>query len=1295
MRGLLPRNWLNGAVGAGAAALLAAMAVPAQAMTAPNAPYAAHRMPSATAAQVHPPAATTVRDQRRLAPLRLARRQAESTGRAVPVAADTTQTSVTVAKPDGKFVMTTSVLPERVRQGGTWVPVSAALRRIAGGYRPAATPSGLVLSAGGEGPLAVMTGESGGRLAFSVPFSLPAPSISRDTATYRNVLRGVNLEITASDQGGFNEVLVIRDAAAAANPALRRLRLVTTTRGLTVRTDGHGNLTATAPDGKVEFSGPAPRMWDSAVRGTARRAAAARGPVSITTEPGPGAHQAAVGMRAVAGALVLVPDQRMLSSRSTRFPIIIDPSVNPTSSSTSGYVETQQGCPTYKNYNDSGVTTEGAGYMDYYNDACQGLYRSFYQFNTSNLNSSMHISSATLLTGETFGADETCSHTWPVTLDWTGAISSATDWNTQPAALSQIQTEWPLTAWCGRQDVNFDVLSSMQTTAQNNYTTWTFGLYGDEEPRGYAACAPSSEYNCGFMRFADNPTITTVFDIAPSVPTGTTTTPAAQDNGTTTPGCNGGPVGWIGAGGLGADSGSAPTLNAKLTSNIVGENVSAQYTLWDNSATSGAADTDVVATPASASVASGTTVDTPVGVPLSNGHQYAWTVNAYDGILPSPDSPVCAFDVDLTAPTVPAVTSKAFQPAGSAGSSPPTVGSTGTFSFASTDPVPSGCASACLASGVAYYEYSFNTSLAASGNATATPGQAVSFTPGRWGTNILYVAAVDNAGNVSQTTQYDFYVAWNPAATVAPGDVDGDGVPDLLATDTEGNLLLYPGGSDPAVSPATAGSEASSPDGSGWNTFQITHRGSMSGGSVDDLFAHKGANLYLYLNNQDDPGAAPQFGDTSDIDLISKPSCAATASNASNCTGYDATDWSDASQILAPGSLYSNGLPDLLTVENDQLWLYKGEFGDSVGAPVLLGSSGWSGMTLIAPGRVGGQLTLWTRDNSTGAIYSYPLTLDSNGVPELGTAAVGAPVTATSGTVLSGVTLTAAAYPVVASSGALTGGTCAAPDPTACPGVYAEDASGNLWYYQGESTSGGASPLQGSSSAVLVGSVAEPDAQWVLADGSGKTAADSTGHGLSGTLTGTGWATDSARGTVASFNGTSSSLQFPNGLVESTTEQSWSLWFKTTTPGGVLLSTGHSQIGSLTPSPAAMPVLYVGTDGYLYGEFSTGQVDPMRSTAPVDDGQWHNVVLTGSTSSQVLYLDGDRIGAVGGTILNLDPLNFVGAGYVSPKGWLNAPAVGWSYFTGEVSDVEYFTYPVSPAEVTALNQGQNPLTQLS
>src|ERR1700733_14621283 len=63
-------------------------------------------------------------------PMAAALAQAMTSGKAVPIPSMTSQTSSTVALPDGKFQMTTYVMPVRVRQRGQWVPVSATLDRV-------------------------------------------------------------------------------------------------------------------------------------------------------------------------------------------------------------------------------------------------------------------------------------------------------------------------------------------------------------------------------------------------------------------------------------------------------------------------------------------------------------------------------------------------------------------------------------------------------------------------------------------------------------------------------------------------------------------------------------------------------------------------------------------------------------------------------------------------------------------------------------------------------------------------------------------------------------------------------------------------------------------------------------------------------------------------------------------------------------------------------------------------------------------------------------------------------------
>ncbi|MGH3158133.1 MAG: hypothetical protein ACRDNF_16360, partial [Streptosporangiaceae bacterium] len=110
---------------------------------------------------------------------------AKATHRPVTVASQTSETSMTVANPDGSLTTTTHVLPVRVKMGGAWRPVSATLHRDqAGSWSPAATPSGVVLSDGGRGPLATLSSADGHRVSISFPGKLTRPVVTGNTATY-------------------------------------------------------------------------------------------------------------------------------------------------------------------------------------------------------------------------------------------------------------------------------------------------------------------------------------------------------------------------------------------------------------------------------------------------------------------------------------------------------------------------------------------------------------------------------------------------------------------------------------------------------------------------------------------------------------------------------------------------------------------------------------------------------------------------------------------------------------------------------------------------------------------------------------------------------------------------------------------------------------------------------------------------------------------------------------------------------------------------------------------------------
>jgi hypothetical protein len=184
------------------------------------------------------------------AAVRAARRQHTP----VVVANLTTGTRQIQALPDGTMRATLSVVPVRVRRATGWVPVDTTLiRRPDGSVAPRATTVPLALSGGGSAQPLVQLGQPGRRMALSWPGALPVPVLSGDTATYRQVLPGVDLLIRAQT-AGYSERLVIRDAAAARNPALAALRYGLAVDGLSVRAGGDGSLSMVDHSGAAVFT---------------------------------------------------------------------------------------------------------------------------------------------------------------------------------------------------------------------------------------------------------------------------------------------------------------------------------------------------------------------------------------------------------------------------------------------------------------------------------------------------------------------------------------------------------------------------------------------------------------------------------------------------------------------------------------------------------------------------------------------------------------------------------------------------------------------------------------------------------------------------------------------------------------------------------------------------------------------------------------------------------------------------------------------------------------------------------
>jgi hypothetical protein len=260
--------------------------------------------------------------------------QARSIGRTVPITGDETATSSLAANPNGTLTLSTYAQPVRKEVNGSWHTLDATLEKNSNGtVSPTLSNSPLTLSGGGTAPLVTMRSGIYG-MALSVPVSLPAPSLAGDTATYKNVISGVDLVVTVNDQGGFSDVYVVHDAAAAADPKLSSL-LTTTTHapGLLMSVDASGTIHAANSRGRDVFTAPAPAMWDSATSATVANASKAQSTVadkitataSSIAAPGSRSHRARLGEHLSGSTLSLSADPALTSSSSLSFPLYMDP----------------------------------------------------------------------------------------------------------------------------------------------------------------------------------------------------------------------------------------------------------------------------------------------------------------------------------------------------------------------------------------------------------------------------------------------------------------------------------------------------------------------------------------------------------------------------------------------------------------------------------------------------------------------------------------------------------------------------------------------------------------------------------------------------------------------------------------------------------------------------------------------------------------------------------------------------------------------------------------------------------
>ncbi|MFC0547272.1 LamG-like jellyroll fold domain-containing protein [Kutzneria chonburiensis] len=596
--------------------------------------------------------------------------KARATGKPVTVDSLTTETAQYVAQPKGGFVLTGTPEPVRANQNGKWVPVDTTLHRNAdGSLSPAATAYGSVtLSGGGKVPLAV-TASGSTTYSVSWPAALPTPTVAGSTATYHDVLPGVDLQASATIAGGFSEVLVVHDKQAASNPALAKLQLPTVVAGGSVKTEKTGGVTITGAKGGNTLTASTPFMWDSntTIPSAAKDSPRQRSSVqtspdaSDSTHPGAVARSAPIKAEATASALTLVPDKHLLTDTATVFPLYIDPSFqwkNPTENmSNPSFDEVKQGypCTNTSFYND---TSSGAdnGYLavginDFAGGTCLGKMRAYFQWALPQEIWGAHIGNVSGQPGATANFTKvysgTCA-TGNINLHWSGGIGPGTSWNNQPNPGPSIgQLAWgPVDRPCGAGTPaaithGYDVTSVIAQSAAAHASQITLGLLDDG--------GEASRSDAAYARFAHNATLQIFFNRAPNTPGADG---MAAKSGADNAGCNTagqGPYPYMGK----AIATNTPVLSTTV-SDVDGDHLQADFQYWvDNGSPTDGYSADNVGSGGTAAYSLPSSFITG----LSNGQVVSWKARVTDGEDWGGWSPVCHFTAEPTAPSAPSISS--------------------------------------------------------------------------------------------------------------------------------------------------------------------------------------------------------------------------------------------------------------------------------------------------------------------------------------------------------------------------------------------------------------------------------------------------------------------------------------------------------------------------------------------------------------------------------------------------------------------------------------------------------------
>ena len=457
---------------------------------------------------------------------------ARASGQRVEVSSDRSATSRTWAEPRGGFSVEQAGGPVRFQDSSApatdgWRDIDVTLKRNAdGSVSPTAVPGSVALSGGGKGSAtaalisSVDVAKRKLSLGSGLGIELPVPILDKATATYVDVLPGVDIKVEVRP-AGFEQLWVIKNraglAAFTAHQALSATPLAST---LSIS----GMAAARTADGTIAFTDTTgsdtadaigriaqPWMWDAArvddIPDPVNRSAVALGLASTS------GVVLKVGEKA-SGQLgfTALPDMAWLNDPSRQFPITIDPTYQSSTAATiyDAFVE------------DTWTGDYSADAKLKFADNGSGLMaRTYMVFNTSNVVGKT-ITAANLSLYGTYV--RTCTAKgWS---SWNAGIATtSTRWTNQPWISDKYATSTQAKGYqsgCPNGTVSIDLTSQLQMWSGTTDTQRGLVLRGDTEtdPLYWKEFTSSETSTPPVLRYS--------YDRAPAVPAAPTLADATR-----------------------------------------------------------------------------------------------------------------------------------------------------------------------------------------------------------------------------------------------------------------------------------------------------------------------------------------------------------------------------------------------------------------------------------------------------------------------------------------------------------------------------------------------------------------------------------------------------------------------------------------------------------------------------------------------------------------------------------------------------------------------------------------------